>query len=185
MPGREQRVERRHGEFGRSHEGDAHRSALTDACPSLQTPYLGSHGIVRNRGAHPGAGAASGARPALGAPRRAAPDEEARDRAGAAAARAGDGEREAVGLRASAAMSTRSIPAPSAPIRAATRGCSAWSRRCRTCGRSTARGCFPGRFHVLGGRLSALEGVRPEDLAIDAPGLAASPPAASTRWCWR
>jgi recombination protein RecR len=27
---------------------------------------------------------------------------------------------------------------------------------------------FPGRFHVLGGRLSALEGIRPEDLAIDA-----------------
>lgn len=27
---------------------------------------------------------------------------------------------------------------------------------------------FPGRFHVLGGRLSALEGVRPEDLMIDA-----------------
>jgi len=27
---------------------------------------------------------------------------------------------------------------------------------------------FPGRFHVLGGRLSALEGVRPEDLGIDA-----------------
>lgn len=26
---------------------------------------------------------------------------------------------------------------------------------------------FPGRYHVLGGRLSALEGVRPEDLAID------------------
>ncbi|KTT71560.1 recombination mediator RecR [Sphingomonas endophytica] len=26
---------------------------------------------------------------------------------------------------------------------------------------------FPGRFHVLGGRLSALEGVRPEDLAIN------------------
>jgi recombination protein RecR len=26
---------------------------------------------------------------------------------------------------------------------------------------------FPGAFHVLGGRLSALEGVRPEDLAID------------------
>lgn len=26
---------------------------------------------------------------------------------------------------------------------------------------------FPGRFHVLGGRLSALEGVRPEDLSID------------------
>ena len=26
---------------------------------------------------------------------------------------------------------------------------------------------FPGRFHVLGGHLSALEGVRPEDLSID------------------
>ena len=26
---------------------------------------------------------------------------------------------------------------------------------------------FPGRFHVLGGRLSALEGIRPEDLRVD------------------
>jgi recombination protein RecR len=26
---------------------------------------------------------------------------------------------------------------------------------------------FPGQFHVLGGRLSALEGIRPEDLSID------------------
>ena len=26
---------------------------------------------------------------------------------------------------------------------------------------------FPGKFHVLGGRLSSLEGVRPEDLTID------------------
>ena len=26
---------------------------------------------------------------------------------------------------------------------------------------------FPGAFHVLGGRLSALEGVRPEDLSVD------------------
>lgn len=26
---------------------------------------------------------------------------------------------------------------------------------------------FPGRFHVLGGRLSTLEGIRPEDLTID------------------
>jgi len=26
---------------------------------------------------------------------------------------------------------------------------------------------FPGRYHVLGGKLSALEGVRPEDLTID------------------
>jgi recombination protein RecR len=27
---------------------------------------------------------------------------------------------------------------------------------------------FPGRYHVLGGRLSALDGVRPEDLTLDA-----------------
>ena len=27
---------------------------------------------------------------------------------------------------------------------------------------------FPGKFHVLGGRLSALDGVRPEDLSVDA-----------------
>jgi recombination protein RecR len=27
---------------------------------------------------------------------------------------------------------------------------------------------FPGKYHVLGGRLSALEGVRPQDLTIDA-----------------
>jgi recombination protein RecR len=27
---------------------------------------------------------------------------------------------------------------------------------------------FPGRFHILGGRLSALEGIRPEDLRVDA-----------------
>lgn len=27
---------------------------------------------------------------------------------------------------------------------------------------------FPGRYHVLGGRLSALDGVRPEDLSVDA-----------------
>jgi len=26
---------------------------------------------------------------------------------------------------------------------------------------------FPGRYHVLGGRLSALDGIRPEDLSID------------------
>ena len=45
--------------------------------------------------------------------------------------------------------------------------CCASSRKSPTCGRSIARGCFPGRYHVLGGRLSALEGVRPEDLSID------------------
>ena len=43
---------------------------------------------------------------------------------------------------------------------------------------------FPGRFHVLGGRLSALEGIRPEDLAIDRSSRA-SRRAGSTRSCWR
>ena len=43
---------------------------------------------------------------------------------------------------------------------------------------------FPGRYHVLGGRLSALEGVRPEDLG-STRWSAASPPAVSTRSCWR
>ena len=57
--------------------------------------------------------------------------------------------------------------APSAATRAATTRCCAWSRRSPTCGRSIARACFPGRYHVLGGRLSALDGVRPEDLGID------------------
>ena len=44
---------------------------------------------------------------------------------------------------------------------------------------------FPGRYHVLGGRLSALEGVRPEDLSRSTSSSAASPQAGSTRWCWR
>ena len=73
----------------------------------------------------------------------------------------------ALGLRASAAMSTRSIPAAicADPRRDARLLCvveevsDLWALdRSRL---------FPGRFHVLGGRLSALEGVRPEDLGID------------------
>ena len=64
-------------------------------------------------------------------------------------------------------MSIRPTRAASAATRAATRRACAWSRKSRTSGRSTGRACFPGRYHVLGGRLSALEGVRPEDLAID------------------
>jgi recombination protein RecR len=34
---------------------------------------------------------------------------------------------------------------------------------------------FAGRFHVLGGRLSALDGVRPEDLAIESLSRGSSP----------
>ena len=44
---------------------------------------------------------------------------------------------------------------------------------------------FPGRFHVLGGRLSALEGVRPEDLGIDRLVAPRRRAAASTRSCSR
>jgi recombination protein RecR len=63
-------------------------------------------------------------------------------------------------------MSTPPIRAASAPIRAATTACSASSRKSRPLG-ARPLAPLPGRFHVLGGRLSALEGVRPEDLSID------------------
>ena len=69
------------------------------------------------------------------------------------------------------------------PLLAALQAVSAKLSTCSTCGNvDTSDPCaicrdprrderllclFPGRFHVLGGRLSALEGVRPEDLAID------------------
>jgi recombination protein RecR len=43
---------------------------------------------------------------------------------------------------------------------------------------------FTGRYHVLGGRLSALDGVAPEDLAI-APCCPAWRAAAWMRWFWR
>jgi recombination protein RecR len=80
-----------------------------------------------------------------------------------------------------AAISTPRTRARSVPIPGATRR-AAWSRRSRTCGRWSGRGCFRGAS-MLGGRLSALEGV-PEDLAIDARS-AGSRARASTRWCWR
>ena len=38
---------------------------------------------------------------------------------------------------------------------------------CRDPRRDDRSRLFPGRYHVLGGRLSALDGVRPEDLTID------------------
>ena len=41
------------------------------------------------------------------------------------------------------------------------------SRRLPISGRSIGRGCFRGATTSLGGRLSALDGVRPEDLSID------------------
>ena len=78
--------------------------------------------------------------PALGAARGAAPDQEARDRADAAAARARAGEREAFGLLDLRQCRHHRSLRRSAPIRAATRACSAWSRRWPTSGRSIARG---------------------------------------------
>ena len=117
--------------------------------------------VTGDRSADAGAGAVAGARPALGAPRGAAPDEEARDRAPAAAGRPRRTSPTSSRPARSAAMSTPRTPA----------------RICRDPRRDEKMLCvveevadlwaldrsrlFPGRYHVLGGRLSALEGVRP------------------------
>ena len=125
-------------------------------------------GPLRNRPADPAPGQASGARPALGAARGAAPDQAA-DRV-ARTARPGAGRG---------------------------RGIDPQMRRLRQCrhrrslrdlcpgGRATARrsavvedvadlwalertAAFDGRYHVLGGTLSALDGRGPDELNIDA-----------------
>ena len=108
-----------------------------------------------------------GPRPALGAPRRAAPDEEARDRARAAAHRRFSKVADKLSTCSTCGNVDTSDP------------CTI----CRDPRRDEKMLCvveevadlwaldrsrlFPGRYHVLGGRLSALEGVRPEDLSID------------------
>ena len=54
----------------------------------------------------------------------------------------------------------------SAPTRGATRGCSAWWRGCPTCVAIERTHEFRGRYHVLHGALSPLDGVGPSDLKI-------------------
>ena len=78
-----------------------------------------------------------------------------------------------------------SIPARSAPIRAATRALLCVVEEVADLWALDRSRLFPGRFHVLGGRLSALEGVRPEDLTIDSAGRPRRGGRRSTRSCWR
>ena len=122
--------------------------------------------VTGDRSAEPGARAAAGPRAALGAARGAAPDEEARDRAQPLLAALQN-----VADKLSTCSTCGNVDT-SDP-------CSI----CRDPRRDDKMLCvveevadlwaldrsrlFPGRYHVLGGRLSALEGVRPEDLGID------------------
>ena len=149
-----------------AHEDDPHRGALWRTRRNLptSTPAMASEEIeaLRRR-----AGTAARARAPFGASRGAAPDEEAPDRAGAAPARAA--ARVASGFRPArpAATSTRPTLAVSAATRAATRQWLCVVEEVADLWALDRSRLFPGRYHVLGGRLSALEGVRPEDLAID------------------
>ena len=58
------------------------------------------------------------------------------------------------------------IPARSAPTRSATARSSASSRASAICGRWSAPQVHHGLYHVLGGTLSALAGMGPEDLNV-------------------
>ncbi len=101
------------------------------------------NGVRGDRSARRRAGTAAGAWAALGAPRGAAPDEEARRRRWSRCCRPCSASRRSFRPARPAATSIRRTPAASAATRAATRRACAWSRKSRTCGRSTARACFP------------------------------------------
>ena len=66
-----------------------------------------------------------------------------------------------------ASISPKTSSARSAAIRGAMRRSSASSSRRRTSARSSAPGEFRGLYHVLGGRLSPLDGVGPDDLTVE------------------
>ena len=140
------------------------RMQLTFLASSAAWPYLPAHGIARDRGAGGRAGAASRARPALGAARGAVAGQAARDRAGPAARGAGGGARARWSNAATCGNVDTQDPCGvcADPRRDARQLCvvedvaDLWAL-------DRAR-LFAGRYHVLGGRLSALEGVRPEDL---------------------
>ena len=169
VAGVDQRVERRHREFGGSHEGEAHGRFL---CPEF--------------------GLASKAAPSYRWPMA---SQEIEVLAQALAGLPGPGPRSA---RRAVLHLMKKRETALAPLLRALETVSERLSVCSTCGNvDTADPCtvcadprrdarllciveevsdlwaldrsrlFPGRFHVLGGRLSALEGVRPEDLAID------------------
>ena len=177
----DQRVEARHREFRRSHEDDAHRRAygeraivdraglLRRALVEWQAPIVmrakrHRWPVRKSKHCRQALARLPGPRPALGAARGAVPDEEARDRAPAA----GRARFENVAEKLSTCSVCGNVDT-SDP-------CSI----CRDPKRDDKMLCvveevadlwaldrsrlFPGRYHVLGGRLSALEGVRPEDL---------------------
>ena len=82
----------------------------------------------------------------------------------AALAQAGRGDADLSDLRQSRhGRALRDLPRPAK----GTRPRSASSKNSRISGRLERTGAFRGRYHVLGGTLSALDGVGPEDLNIE------------------
>ena len=110
-----------------------------------------------------GAGAAPGPRAALGAARGAAPDEAARKRARAAARGASQRGRKLSTCSTCGNVDTRDPCAICRDPRRDDKLLCVVEEVADLWALDRSR-LFPGRYHVLGGRLSALEGVRPEDL---------------------
>ena len=69
-------------------------------------------------------------------------------------------------LQRPASTSPIRTPAASAPIPRATPSSSAWSRSRTTCSRWSAPASSSGRYHVLLGALSPLDGIGPDDLKV-------------------
>ena len=111
-------------------------------------------------------GTAAGAGAALGAPGGTASAEEARfpDAAVGGGARRGRGQRQ--DLRESAAISTARIPAPSAAIPSAIPAVICVVAEVGDLWALERSATYRGRYHVLGGTLSALDGIGPEQLNL-------------------
>ena len=139
------------------------------ACPCRPGSSCRSDGLAgRDRAAGPAAGAAAGPRAALG-PARGAGDAEAPRDADAAAGR-GAGSLRRARSRPCAVCGNLDTVEPCAICRdprARRRPALRRGRRSRICGPWSAAGIFAGRYHVLGGTLSALDGIGPEELGID------------------
>ena len=125
-----------------------------------------------NRAADPIAGASAGPRAALGAPRGAASHPQARAIAGPAgrgdAGRARADRRPADLRQCRHARSLHRLPGSSG----ATPDCSSSSNPSPISGRSNGRASLRAPYHVLGGTLSPLDGIGPEDLNLPAPARA-------------
>ena len=117
---------------------------------------------------NPFALAPAGARPALGAPRRAASDQEARAADGAARRRACRRAMDKIVTARPAAISIRQNPCTVCDDPRRDPASSSWSRMSPISGRWSGAGAINARYHVLGGTLSPLDGIGPDDLTIDA-----------------